>query len=249
MERPEQYAFDRPALMESMLSLLLRLARVPSFVSKLASEPDLDLELLDQVLAQLETNHQAMLAQALTQVVGALEASGAKRQRGGSSGMTVVAAAGADAGALSPANKLRRHGEARDVSDGTIDGGGEAGGTCSAARGTMAPGTVLGPQLACLALPELAGAAPGSAELEQQYSAALEELTIGDFDSSLPRGYSRQFAEKANEAAGMSSYALPRDIPFVLQNQPRLLCRGGPGQGQAPDQGDQGPALQDAPAM
>ena len=227
VERPEQYAFDRPALMESMLSLLLRLARVPSFVSKLASEPDLDLELLDQVLAQLEANHQAMLAQALAQVVGALEVAGARRQqRGGSSGAAAAAAAvtaadGSDAGALSPASKLRRHSEAKDVSDGTTADDGEGEG----ARETVAlPGPTLGPQLECQSLPELPGAAPGSTELEQQYTAALEELSIGDFDSSLPRGYSRQFAEKANEAAGM--YAPQMNGLYVLRNHPCVCCAG-----------------------
>ena len=173
-----------------MLTLMLRLARVPSFIAKLASEPDLDLELLDQVLLVLEANHQAMLAQALGQVVTALEAAGARR-----SGMVGVAESGGAADASTNPTKLRRQGEAKDVSDGTdASEDGEGGGSIAPSAAASA--------LACFALPELAGPAPGSPELEQQYTAQLEEHSIGDFDSTLPRAYSRQFADKASESSG-----------------------------------------------
>jgi len=168
--------------MAEILSLMLRLARAPSFVSKLASEPDLDLELLDQVLSLLEANHQAMLAQALTQVVESLEAAGASRRQGGSR------EAGTEQDGKSNPAKIRRQGEAKDVSDGTED---EDGG-----------GRLAVTVLSCKALPELPGAAPGSAELEQQYTSGLEGLSVGGYDSTVARGYSRQFADRASDASG-----------------------------------------------
>ena len=167
--------------MAEILSLMLRLARVPSFIAKLASEPDLDLDLLDQVLCLLEANHQAMLAQALSQVVASLETAGASRRHGGSGGTE-------EDGKYNPA-KLRRQWKAKDVSDGTDD---ENGGESLSAV-----------VLSCRALPELPGSAPGSTELEQQYTSILEELSVGAYDSTVARGYSRQFADKAKDASGV----------------------------------------------
>lgn len=63
VERPEQYGFDRPALMESLASLMLRLARAPGFITTLVAEPDFDEGILRQALTLLEANHQAMIAQ------------------------------------------------------------------------------------------------------------------------------------------------------------------------------------------
>jgi len=57
VDNPEQYSFDRPGLMESVLSLLVLLASVSykdagkAFVQAIAQEPDLDLGVLNQVCA------------------------------------------------------------------------------------------------------------------------------------------------------------------------------------------------------
>eukprot|EP00955_Chlamydomonas_euryale_P006599 70045-Chlamydomonas_euryale.AAC.1 len=42
VERPQQYGFDRAALLDALAGLALRLAAAPRFVAALAAEPDLD---------------------------------------------------------------------------------------------------------------------------------------------------------------------------------------------------------------
>lgn len=124
-----------------------------------------------------------------------------------------AAASAAAAGGEQPM-KLRRSADARDVADGmeTSDGetaaAGGAGAGAAGGRGVSGGGAaevgagVGGQQLVCVGLPELAGAAPGSEDLAREYSAALDEQLLGDFNSQLPRAYSRQFAEMALEASG-----------------------------------------------
>lgn len=46
VERPQQYGFDRHALLDALLGLALRLAAAPQFLAALAAEPDLDGDVL-----------------------------------------------------------------------------------------------------------------------------------------------------------------------------------------------------------
>lgn len=45
------------------------------------------------------------------------------------------------------------------------------------------------------------------ADLESAYVAAVEELSVGDFDSEAPRAYNRSFAAKAERQEGDTSGA------------------------------------------
>lgn len=57
---------------------------------------------------------------------------------------------------------------------------------------------------------DLSFSEPEPADVEARYVAALEELALGDFDSSAPRAYNRSFAAKAERTEGDTSGALSR---------------------------------------
>lgn len=185
-----QYGFDRTALMEALLSLMLKLSRNPAFVRGLAADPDLDGDVLRAALQFCEDSKAAMLAQHLRGLIAALGAAGAPI--GGALGEEARVSEG---GVRGPSAKLRRPDEARDVAQGT-----------GSAEDTPMADAMPSSSLGCDRLPELPGPALlGGTALEAAYASALEEYSVGDFDSGAPRGYNRAFGEMALEGDGTGS--------------------------------------------
>jgi hypothetical protein len=51
------------------------------------------------------------------------------------------------------------------------------------------------------------------ADLEAAYVAALQQLAVGDFDSTAPRAYNRSFAAKAERQDGNTAGASKSSLP------------------------------------
>jgi len=211
VDNPAQYHYDVPQLLESVVSLLLKLAKAqPAFVRVVASEPDLDLGTLGQALDALEASHQVMCATQLKAFMEALEAAGAPKATAAAAPRVAApppAGSGEDvppspAGMVAPPAKRSRLGDGAPGEAAAAGAAGAPADTGAGGAGDADMGEAGGSSAATLSAltlppPDLEGEALAAA-----YKGALGEAAVGNFDISAPRAYHSGFASLRAEEKG-----------------------------------------------